>query len=42
MRRAAHDLKNVCAQFGALKAGDLARMIQAEMPDLETIRAALP
>lgn len=42
VRRAAHDLKSVCAQFGALKAGELARMVEAEMPDLKTIRAALP
>ena len=42
VRRSAHDLKSACAQFGALKAGELARMIEAEMPDLETIKAALP
>jgi signal transduction histidine kinase/FixJ family two-component response regulator len=40
-RRAAHDLKSVCAQFGALKASEIARSIEAELPDLEAMRTVL-
>jgi CheY-like chemotaxis protein/HPt (histidine-containing phosphotransfer) domain-containing protein len=37
-RRAAHDLKGNCAQFGALQASDLARRIENEAHDAETLQ----
>ncbi len=40
-RRAAHDLKSVCAQFGAIRAGEIARTIETEAPDLETAKTAI-
>jgi len=42
VQRSAHDLKSVCAQFGAIRASELARIIEAELPDLEAVKAALP
>ncbi len=42
VKRFAHDLKSVCAQFGALRASEIARRIEAEMPDLETVKAIIP
>lgn len=41
VRRSAHDLKSVCAQFGALRAGEIARMIEDDLPDLEAVKTAL-
>jgi len=34
-RRAAHDLKSVCTQFGALKAGELARRVELALGDMD-------
>ncbi len=41
VRRSAHDLKSVCAQFGALRASEIAGMIEADLPDLEAVKTAL-
>jgi signal transduction histidine kinase/CheY-like chemotaxis protein/HPt (histidine-containing phosphotransfer) domain-containing protein len=42
VRRAAHDLKSVCAQFGAVQASELARVIEAEAPDLDSVKSVFP
>ncbi len=42
MRRSAHDLKSVCAQFGAIRASEIARTMEAELPDLEAVKAVMP
>ena len=42
VRRAAHDLKSVCAQFGAIRASEIARAIEEELPDLEAVKNILP
>ncbi len=41
MRRSAHDLKSVCAQFGALRAGEIARILEAEVSDVDAAKTAL-
>ena len=41
-RRAAHDLKSICAQFGALRASEIARSIETELADAEAVRGVLP
>ncbi len=42
VRSSAHDLKSVCAQFGAVRASEIARIMEAELPDLEAFKAAIP
>jgi len=37
VRRAAHDLKSVCAQFGAVRASEIARTIELELPDIDSV-----
>jgi signal transduction histidine kinase/HPt (histidine-containing phosphotransfer) domain-containing protein/ActR/RegA family two-component response regulator len=41
VRRAAHDLKSVCAQFGAIRASEVARAIEIETPDVEAVKGLL-
>jgi len=41
LRRHAHDLKSVCAQFGAIRASEIARAIEVDMPDLEAAKSIL-
>ena len=41
VRRAAHDLKSVCAQFGAIRASEIARAIEIDMPDLEAVKSVV-
>ena len=41
-RRAAHDLKGICAQFGALQASAVARRIETETAGVAALREALP
>ncbi len=40
-RRAAHDLKSVCAQFGAVRASEIARAIEIELADADAVKAVL-
>jgi HPt (histidine-containing phosphotransfer) domain-containing protein len=41
-KRVAHDLKGVCAQFGAARASELARKIELELEDPAAVAALLP
>jgi HPt (histidine-containing phosphotransfer) domain-containing protein len=41
-RRLAHDLKGVCAQFGATRASALARRIELELEDPAAVTALIP
>lgn len=41
VRRAAHDLKSVCAQFGAVRASEIARAIELELADIDAVKAAI-
>ena len=38
VRRAAHDLKSICAQFGAARASEIARMIEVDLPTLDAVK----
>ena len=40
-KRAAHDLKGVCAQFGAAQASEIARRIEVELADANAIAAVM-
>jgi HPt (histidine-containing phosphotransfer) domain-containing protein len=41
VRRAAHDLKSICAQFGAVRASEIARSIEVDLADIEAVKAVL-
>jgi HPt (histidine-containing phosphotransfer) domain-containing protein len=41
-KRVAHDLKGVCAQFGATQASELAKRIELEMEDPAAVAALIP
>ncbi|TAL01797.1 MAG: response regulator [Rhodospirillaceae bacterium] len=40
-KRAAHDLKGICAQFGAAHASEIARRIEVELEDANAIEAVI-
>ena len=41
VRRAAHDLKSICAQFGAARASEIARMIEVDLPTLDAVKGVV-
>ncbi len=41
VKRAAHDLKSICAQFGAARASEIARMIEVELPTLDAVKGVV-
>ena len=41
LRRSAHDLKSTCAQFGAVRASEIARAIEVELTDADAVKAVL-
>jgi HPt (histidine-containing phosphotransfer) domain-containing protein len=41
-KRIAHDLKGVCAQFGATRASEIAKRIELEMDDAAAIATLMP
>jgi signal transduction histidine kinase/DNA-binding NarL/FixJ family response regulator len=42
VKRAAHDLKSICAQFGAARASEIARRIEVEMTATNDVANVLP
>ena len=41
VKRAAHDLKSICAQFGAARASEIARMIEVDLPTLDAVKSVV-
>jgi len=42
VKRTAHALKGLCAQFGAMRASDLAKVIEVDVASLDEVRPVIP